>query len=566
MKGWRPNLIIIIIFLFGATIIGRLVFLQIINHGYWKALAAGQQKIFEQVRAKRGEISIKDKLGNSYILATDTDSQFVFLYPNEISDKDGTADKLSKILNLEKEFVLEKMKNEESSYVILKSKLIEDDVKVIKELNLEGVYLQTENLRYYPLGSFASHILGFVGGDGTGQYGLEGYYNDILSGKTGFIEGEKSRSGYSLFFDTNFSPAESGTNLLLTLDYNIQFKAEQLLKKAKEDLKIESGTIIVANPINGEIIALADHPSFDPNNYGAVKDLDIFQNSALQKLYEPGSIFKPITMSAAIDQGKITPQTSYTDPGVLKIGGYTINNFANKSYGQQTMTQVLERSINTGAVFAEKAVGDATFVNYVKNFGFFDKTGIDLQGEVYSNNKSLKSGREINYVTASFGQGIEVTPIQLIRAFSAIANGGKLVTPHIVKDPQQKLDNGREVISSGTASQVQAMIVSVIENGYSKNIRVPGYYLAGKTGTAQIPFAAMGIDKAGYSDKTTQSFIGFGPAYNAKFLILVKLDNPKANTAEYSAAPIFKELAKYIIDYWQIPPDYDINENTTVNK
>ncbi len=565
MSKLRINLILIFFFFFAATIISRLVFLQIIDRNYWQAMAKGQYRFSQEIGPERGEIFLKDKKGNAYTLATNKDSQFVYLSPKEIKDKIDTVSKLSRILDLTESQISEKLEDEESLFVVLKEKLSDTEINNIKELNLAGVYLKSEKIRYYPFGSLASHILGFVGGDNSGQYGIEGYYNDILKGKEGFIEGEKSRSGASIFFNTNFSPAEKGSDLFLTIDYNIQFLAEKLLKGAKANLEIESGTIIVAEPNSGKIIALANYPNFDSNNYSEIKNLDIFQNSAVQKLFEPGSVFKPITMASALDTEKITPQTKYTDPGILKIGGYKIYNYDGRTWGEQTMTGVLEKSINTGAVFAEKAAGDENFLEYVKRFGLFEKTGIDLQGEVWSENKTLKSGREINFTTASFGQGVEITPIQLVRAFSAIANGGKLINPYIVENPSPLSKGEEQVISSRTASQLQAMLVSVVENGYANRTKIAGYYIAGKTGTAQIPWTALDIDKAGYSEKTIQSFIGFAPAFNAQFIILVKLNNPKTSTAEYSAVPIFKELAKYIIDYWQIPPDYDTNNPPQTN-
>jgi len=218
--------------------------------------------------------------------------------------------------------------------------------------------------------------------------------------------------------------------------------------------------------------------------------------------------------------------------------------------------QVLEYSINTGAVFAEAATGHHTFLNYLSRFGLFEPTNIDLAGEVYSTNKELKKGYEINYATASFGQGIEITPMQLVRAYSALANGGRLPAPHLV---DQGMPLSEPIISEKTAFQVTTMLVSVTENGYGKSARVPGYYVAGKTGTAQIAYSALGEKRAGYSDKTVQSFIGYTPAFEPRFLALVKLNNPQTKTAEYSAIPIFQELAKYILDYYEIPPDYVVD-------
>jgi len=264
-------------------------------------------------------------------------------------------------------------------------------------------------------------------------------------------------------------------------------------------------------------------------------------------------------MASALNEGKITPSTTYTDPGAIKISGFTIFNYGQRVYpGKITMTEVLEKSINTGAVFAERQISHQTFLDYIEKFGFFEPTGIDLQGEVFSTNSNLKKGYEVNFATASFGQGIEMTPIQLFGAFSAISNGGKLVKPYMLENPDPNLDEikGRQIISQKTAAQLTAMLVSVVENGFGKSAKIPGYYIAGKTGTAQIAFSALGIDKSGYSEKTIQTFAGFAPAFNPRFLILVKLDNPKTRTAEYSAVPIFRELAKYIIDYYQIPPDY----------
>jgi len=564
MKHWRINLIFIFIIIFGAAIIGRLFFLQVLNQNYWRALAKGQQKLFLEIPGERGEIFIKDKNDNLYSLAVNKEWPFVYVAPNEIERKEETAQKLSEILELDKDFILEKL-NKETFYEVIKKKLDNEEIERLKESNLSGVYLEKERGRYYPQAFLTSQTVGFLDADGKGNYGIEGYYNDILEGKEGFQEGERSAQGFFLAFSERFLPAEKGSDLILTLDYNIQFMAEKLLKEAEENLEIEGGTIIIGDPVSGEILALANFPSFDPNEYSKVEDWDIFQNPAIQKIFEPGSAFKPIVIAAGLNEEKITPQTTYIDEGFVKIGGYTIYNYGNRVWGQKTITEVLEKSINTGAVFAEKQVGHNLFLEYIEKFGIFEPTGIDLDGEVSSENQEFKKGYEINFATASFGQGIEMTPIQLFRAFSGIANKGKMVKPYIVK---KALINGEEtevqpevsgfqVISSQSAFQLTKMLVNVVEEGYAKGAKIPGYYIAGKTGTAQVPLAALEIKKSGYSDKTIQSFLGFAPAYNPHFLILVKLNNPKAKTAEYSAVPIFHELAKYIIDYLQIPPDYE---------
>jgi len=568
MKNWRINLILFFIFLFAATIISRLIFLQIINQDYWQALAKGQQKYFAPLPADRGEVFLKDKDNNLYSLAINKEWNLVYAVPNEVKNKEETAQALSQILKLDetqldsaspKDFILSKLQ-EENLYEVIKNKLTDQEVEDIKKLNLAGIYLSKSTGRFYPQETLASQVIGFLSGDGQGQYGIEDYYNDILAGQEGFQEGERSAKGFFLPFAENSSPAKKGENLVLTIDYNIQFLAEKLLKKAKENLEIEEGQIIVMDPNSGKILALANFPTFDPNKYSEVKEIGVFQDGAIQKIYEPGSVFKPITMAGALEEGKITPETTYVDSGSLKVGGYTVYNYDGRTWGKRTMTEVLEKSINTGAVFAERQLGNDLFLEYIKKFGFFELTGVDLEGEIFSENKEFKEGYEINFTTASFGQGIEITPLQLARAFSAIANGGKLVKPYIVENSPINNNNSSEketqVISSNTASRLTSMLVSAVENGYANRAKITGYFIAGKTGTAQVSWPALGIQKSGYSDKTIQTFIGFAPAFNPKFVILVKLNNPNIKTAEYSAAPIFKDLASYIIDYYQIPPDY----------
>lgn len=521
--------------MFGAAIIGRLLYIQIIQHDLYKALAQGQQSAYELVKGNRGEIFFK----GGQVLAINIREKYVFISPEEIKEKERTAEKLSQILGLEKELILKKTRKD-NLFEEIKLDLTEKEKEDLEKADLEGVYLSEKIKRSYPQKFMASVIIGFLGGDETGQYGIEGYFDDILQGRE-YLDNKEDVKGRDIF---------------LTLDYNIQFTVEKLLEKAKNDLDIEGGQIIVINPNSGEIMALANFPNFDPNKYWEVDNFRIFQNPAIQELFEPGSVFKPITMAGALDQGKITPRTSYIDKGEVKVGGWTIYNYNERIFGEQTMTQVLEKSINTGAVFAEKQLGHELFLDYINRFGFFELTGIDLEEEIFSENQEFKNGYEINFVNVSFGQGIEITPIQLVRAFSAIANKGKLIRPYVVVNENLKTSD-KQVISPKTASQITAMLVSVIENGFSKGAKIPGYYLAGKTGTAQVSWSALGVNKKGYSDKTWQSFIGFGPAFDPEFLILIKLDNPEAKTAEYSAAPIFKELAKYLIDYLEIPPDYE---------
>ncbi len=559
MAKWRINLVLIFIFLFGATVIGRLIYIQIIRHDYYRAQAFGQQKLIIPEKGERGRIFFSQ----GQILATNKKEIFLHINPREIEKKEETALILSETLSLDKNWLLERIRRD-SSFVRIKNNLTEKEIRDLKEKKIKGVYLGREVKRIYPHNSLASQVVGFVGGDGIGQYGLEGFYNQILEGEKGF------RKKTRVFRESPFiNPGKRGSDLFLTLDYNIQFKAERLLVQANNSLDFERGTILVICPRSGKIIALANFPNFNPNQYEQENDFKIFKNSAVQRIFEPGSVLKPITMAAALEEQKITPQTTYIDEGKVRIGGHIIRNYGRRVWGERTMTEVLDRSINTGAVFVQKELGNQKFLEYLEKFGFFKKTEIDLQGEVFSKNREFKRGYEINFATASFGQGIEMTPIQLARAFLVIANNGRLVRPYLVEKIKnadgeiiktsphepQPVDENR-VISAKTASQLTTMMVSSVEKGWARRAKIPGYYLAGKTGTAQVPWSALGVEKRGYSDKTVQSFVGFGPAFNPQFLILVALDNPRTRTAEHSALPLFRELAGHIIEYYQIPPDY----------
>ena len=536
--------------------IGRLFYFQIMESDYWKALAQGQQIFFTEIQGERGEVYLSGQDGETHPLAVNRSWELIYLVPTEIhknqENKEEISRTLSDILEIDESYILQRINREESMYERIKTRLTPEEVRLLKKEQIPGVYIEKENVRYYPQENLASHVVGFVGGENQGQYGIEGHFNNILRGTSAYQEGEKWPKGYLI--GRILEPPKKGENIILTIDYNIQFMAEKILKETGESLDIEGGTVLVGDPHTGKILALANYPNFNPNHYSGEKDLKRFKNQAIQSIFEPGSMFKSITLAIALEEGKITPQTTYVDQGFVQIGGYTLRNYAQRTWGKQTMTEVLEKSINTGVVFAQRLIGNDIFTKYLEKFEFFEPTGIELQGEVSSQNLSFKRGYEVNYANASFGQGIEVTSIQLFKAFSALANGGKLIDPYIIEG-NDRSHHARRIISPGTSSTITSMMISVTENGFAKTAQVPGYYVAGKTGTAQISWSALGINKRGYSDKTIQGFVGYAPAMDPAFVILIKLDNPKARTAEYSAAPIFSKLAKYILDYYQIPPD-----------
>lgn len=514
----RLIFLVIVMFSIFSIVCLRIYSLQINKGELYKVLAEGANLNF-QFQNERGEILFR----NGEKLATNISAPCLIVESKKLINNKEAVKKLEEVLNLPESEILEKLTN--SSFVILKRKLTKEEVEKIKELKIPGIVLTQQKIRYYPYGKLAANVVGFVNSDGEGQYGLEEFYEPIL---------------------------KEGKNIQLTLDFNIQKKAEAILEKAKEFLDIEGGQIIVMDPFSGEIYALANYPGFDPNNFES-ENIELFKNGATQKLFEPGSIFKPLTMAAAIEEGKITPETKYVDEGFVKIGGWTITNFENKVWGERTMTEVLAWSINTGAVFAERKLGHDLFLKYLEKFGIFEKTGIDLP-EIYSKNKELKKGYEVNFATAAFGQGVEVTPIQAVRALAVIANGGYKIEPHLLLNKEIKKER---IISKTTAETVTKMLIEAVEYGYGKRAKIDKYYIAGKTGTSQMPFASLGIEQKGYSDKTWQSFVSWFPAFNPRFLILIKLDNPKAISAGVSTTGLARELIEYLLTFYQIPPDYE---------
>lgn len=553
--------------------------MQILQNNFYRALAFNQYEISQKLLAARGEIFIQDtrakKKGQNYVLypfAINHQLTLVYANPSEIKDINKTTKVLSPILEITQEYLKTKLSRPNDLYEPLKHRVDDETIKQIKELvsqhHLSGIGFLNENFRYYPEKNIGAHLVGFLNFDNNdqkGQYGIEEYFDKELRGKTGYLRSEKDPLGYLIALGTeSVILPQDGSKLILSIDRTIQFTACTKLAQAIKKHGADGGTVIIMEPKIGAMIAMCSYPDFDPNQYNQVKKIQLFNNPAIFYQYEPGSVFKVITMAAALEAGKIDPQTSYLDKGLVKIGGYTIQNAQNKVYGKKTMTQVLEDSINTGAVFVSKLLGPSLFQEYVKDFGFGEPTGIELEKEVSGNIKSLEQKKEIYSATASFGQGISVTPLQLLGAYGAVANGGKLMKPYlvdeIIKANGQKTKTApkvlRQVISPRAAAQLGGMLVSVVENGHGKRAGVEGYYVAGKTGTAQVPLK----EKRGYeSNLTVGTFVGFAPVDNPVFVMLVKIDHPRdVEWAESSAAPLFGELAKFLLNYYEIPPEREI--------
>lgn len=561
---WRIHALFFLFISVGVILILRLFQLQVAQYAFYKAVADDQRGINLKLSAERGKIFVQDKKGEAQPVALNKDWSLVYAIPKEIENPEEAASAVSAVLGVPREDILKRLKKENDPYEPLARKVSDETAEQIKKLGVRGIGIASESGRFYPFGVLASQVLGFFGPEGdkkAGRYGVEKIFNEELEGTQGELRGEKDGFGYIISTIKKFiEPAKDGADIYLTIDPNIQFAAEEKIKKAIERWSAEAGSVIVMEPATGKILALANFPTFNPNEYSKEKEPKVFSNAAIQEVFEPGSVFKPFTMAAGLDTKALSPSTVYTDEGEVKIGGYTIRNFNNRAFGKRTMTEVLENSLNTGAVFAQRAAGKSVFKNYVKAFGFGEKTGVDLPFETAGNILNLDSGREINYATASFGQGISATPLELITAISAIANDGKLMKPHIVDKIVSK-DGAelkivpeivRQAISPLAANQLTAMLVSVVRNGFDK-ARISGYFIAGKTGTAQIP----DLENGGYLDGVfIHTFVGYAPAFNPRFAILLKIDKPKGITfAADSLSPIFKELTEYILNYYEIPPD-----------
>lgn len=537
----RINIFLVVVLIASSLILYRLFILSVVRHHAYLRTAQAQNENISNILA-RGNIYLSDKSPELVLAATNKKFSLAYIVPAEITDKEKAIEKLSETLNLDKEELMKKINSGSRSLRVVARRITNDQVEAVKNLKLNGVGVSYEADRFYPGEGLAANVIGFFGynaeGRRAGQYGIEEYYNQDL-------------------FGSSHSGPNQPANVVLTVDKNIQSFVEEKLKTILDKWEAGNGTVIVQEPDSGKILAMADWPAFNPNNYGESPP-EYFLNGSIQEIYEPGSSFKPVTMAAGLDLAKVTPQTSYEDIGFVNISGYTIHNFSERVFGIQTMAQVLEKSINTGIMHVENLIGDDNFLNYVINLGFGQKTGIDLPGEVSGDVTNLYSGRKINFLTASFGQGIAVTPLQLINAYSTIANGGKLMRPYlvdkIIKEGGEEIATKPEIvsipISEKTAVKLQTMLVSVVDSGFDK-ARINGYDIAGKTGTAQIPDGSGGYSK----DEFIHNFVGFAPAYNAKFVILIKMDKPKGITfAADSLSPVFKDIAAFLLNYYNIPP------------
>ena len=580
-----------------ALIVGRLFFLQIVRGQFYQAMAADQHELYSKLIPERGSIYVAEQNGQNetlFPIVTNQPLYLLYAVPNEIEDSTTTAEKIFALIGLpnsenapvaaeatstaqsatstaemKKQELLGKwigaFNQKDRMYYPLRDKLTDAQMKAIQSLDLKGLGFSEKSYRYYTEKGLGGNIFGFYGykgDDRVGQYGLEGYYEQLLAGQSGLSQSERDAKGNLIAAGSNiFGEKIDGADLVLTINRAIQFKACEALKNSISVHRARSGSIVVMDPATGAVIAMCSQPDFDPANYGETEDAAAFNNQAIFSPYEPGSIFKPITMAAAIDAGAVSANTAYVDTGVVDYKDYKIRNYNDKSYGLSTMTNVLENSINTGVIFAMRQMTPKAFVEYVKKFGFGELTGIDLNKESSGNIQNLSKKGEINQATATFGQGITATTLQMASAYCALVNGGKLMKPYVVSKVirdnsvirYNKPQSVKQVISAKTSTIIKGMLVSVIQNGHGKSAAVDGYRVGGKTGTAQIPAKGGGYMS---DDEIIGSFAGFAPFDNPRFVIAVRIDQPmEGKLGETVAAPVFHDVMQFALTYYNVPKD-----------
>lgn len=547
----------------GIVIISRLYVLQVVGREKWVAMAEEQHLIAQALRAERGSIALRDG-DKSYPVAVNREYKLAYVIPKLVDDVAGTAVALSAVLGVEEAMVRERLSDRADPFEIIKKKISPEEEAKLQELHLKGVNFLPEIYRYYPSGELASKVIGFVGPSDLGEigiYGVEAGWNSELHGKDGVLSQERDAAGrWIALTDREHVEPEDGESLVLTIDRVVQYEVEKILSEAREKFNADTASAIVLEPKTGKILAMASVPQFNPNEYGQTEDISLFMNPVISLPYEAGSVMKPITMAIGIEEGKVSPKTEFVDTGVVQEAGYSIQNAEGKVYGRSSMTRVLEQSINTGVMYVERLVGHAGFRDSLRRFGFGAKTGIRLPAENSGNLHNLDNLKStIQFMTASFGQGITVTPLQLAMAYGVLANDGILMKPEIVdrtinREGQAQAiepEEVRRVLSQDTARQMGEMLRSVVVNGHGKRADVPGYLVGGKTGTAQVAKSGS----KGYDENITiGSFAGYAPINDPRFVVVVKFDNPKdVQWAESSAAPTFGAIMQFLLSYAKVP-------------
>lgn len=485
----------------------------------------------------------------------------LFINPQLLKDKDRATRDIDSVLHVGEATISAKVTSPKR-WVAVKSGLTSDQKQKLEKIGLKGIGFEDETARFYPEASIASHLVGFLGKDSDntniGYFGLEGFYDQDLSGLPGIVKTERDLLGKPIIVGVQeMVQGENGRDLYLTIDKNVQRITKTILEAGVEKYAAKSGCTFVYKPKTGEFLAMSCSPDFDPGDYGSFSQ-DLYTNPAVSKVYEPGSIFKPLIMAEALNEGVVVPSDTYTETGPVTVSGYEINNWDKSFNGELSMTEILEKSSNLGMVYVGSKLKKEVFRDYLHKYGFGDKTGIDLQGELPSRIK--QTWYPVDYATAAFGQGIAVTPVQMVTAFGSILNDGWLMKPHVVS--RIRSDSGeervieprkvRQVVTAKTSKTIRKMLQQVVSHAEVKWKIPQGYTIGGKTGTAQIAFEGSYA-----ANRTVASFVGFTPVESPEYLIMVMLNEPSVSQwGSETAAPLFFDVLNELILYYNIAPKY----------
>ncbi|MDD5032636.1 MAG: penicillin-binding protein 2 [Candidatus Pacebacteria bacterium] len=571
--NFRIKFLAVIFFVSAGLLVCRLFFLQVAESDTYKERATRQNNEYgsKESISVRGDIFFQEKDGDMISAAGIKDGYMVQVNPSLVSDPAVLCGKLLEnvSLGINLDACAEKAGKKDDVSEILARKVSGADEEKISSLKITGLKTLFDQWRFYPGSSLASQILGFVGYKGdelVGRYGIEKYYEEVLRGAKEKLEANTSFTTMFLQYGKDLldTDAYSGHDIVLTIEPRVQRVLEESLEILKDKWKAEGSGGIIIEPKTGKILAMASKPDFDPNNYQKAANMSFYRNPLVSDIFEVGSVMKPLTLAASMDAGKITSKTTYNDEGYVILNGRKIENYDGKARGVVDMQRVLDESLNTGAVFASQKLGKENFLRYLRNYGFEETTGIDLPDETRSHTDNLYSMKDVEFATASFGQGVAFTPLSFAMAAGSLANGGLLMKPYVVE--RILLDGGkdeiiepmskRRVLSEETSREITRMLVKVVDEALlGGSEKMEHYSIAAKTGTALLIRPA---DEGGgyYEDKYIHTFIGYGPAFNSRFLVFLYVEDPKeVKYASNTLTEPFIKIMKFLLNYYEVPPD-----------
>lgn len=534
---------------------GRLFALQIMDAPRLEDLAAQQRERDVVFPARRG--AIFDRSGDPLALSVDLNT--IFVDPHHVEDVAGTAARLAEVLRQSEEELAAKLRGTfpGDRFEYIARQVVPKVARKVSALELPGIYMEVEPKRYYPGGRLASHIVGFVNIDGSVLSGTESQYADILEGEPGRMTLEQDPAGRPLpQAEFEFDAPQPGRSLFLTIDKEIQYFTEMTLGESIKTYNADGGTAIVMRPKTGEILALANSPDFNPNHYNKAP-AETQKNRALSDVYEPGSAFKIIALAAALEEKVVTPKTKYTVPDAFQYSDRVFHDSHPHPTEVMTVSEIIEDSSNVGTIKIALDLGGAKLDRWIRRFGFGKPTGLDFPGESSGIVIPRDAWTGPTIATIPIGQGIAVTPLQLATAYATIANDGRWVEPKLLygtmgssgKVKPSPAPAARRVVSKGTARKVRRVLTKVVKQGTGGEAQVPGYNVAGKTGTAQKP-----LPTGGYGNSYIGSFAGFAPADDPEIVVLVALDEPRPIWGGTTAAPTFRLIAEYALRHLGVPP------------